>query len=283
MFLLIVGLILSFLPYAAIALFNEDTTGNGIKYRVGLVFQVIIFTIFVLFASLTKVNTGEIAVMTRFGRVTGQELGEGLHFKSPLDKPNKYNIQVQRINAKASAASKDLQDVHTTLVVNYRLSAGRVSQIHRTLGNKFKIKLVDPAIQEVFKSTSAKYDATTLITSRPVVKADVQGQLEKRLKQYGIVITDVSVVNFSFSPEFSKAIEAKQVAEQEAEQAKFLAVKAEREADAAIEKAKGQAEAQRLLRATLTNDILQKQAIDKWDGKLPTYLGGETVFNIPLR
>lgn len=81
-------------------------------------------------------------------------------------------------------------------------------------------------------------------------------------------------MNFAFSPEFSRAIESKQIAEQEAKQAEFIAKKATQEAQAEINRAKGQAEAQRLQRQTLTPDLLQKQAIEKWDGHFPTVMGG---------
>jgi len=84
----------------------------------------------------------------------------------------------------------------------------------------------------------------------------------------------VSLVDFVFSPEFNKAIEAKQVAEQQAKQATFLVLKAAKEAEAEINKAKGQAEAQRLQQQTLTPILLQRQAIEKWDGKFPTVMGG---------
>ena len=89
-----------------------------------------------------------------------------------------------------------------------------------------------------------------------------------------VIVDDVSLVNFAFSPEFSKAIEAKQIAEQEAKQAEFSAKKATQEAQAEINRAKGQAEAQRLQRQTLTAPLLQQQAIEKWDGHFPTVMGG---------
>src|SRR5262245_54414841 len=82
-------------------------------------------------AGTVSVGTGEIAVMTRFGRVTGQELSEGLHIKNPVDRANKYDVKVQKDDAKAEAASKDLQDVHATLVLNYRLEPEKVTSIHQ--------------------------------------------------------------------------------------------------------------------------------------------------------
>ena len=140
------------------------------------------------------------------------------------------------------------------------------------------------SIQEVFKSSTAKYDATTLITDRAGVKADAQKGLEDRLSKYGIIVTDISITNFSFSAEFTQAIEAKQVAQQQAQQAVFNAEKAKQDAFAAIESARGQAESQRLQQETLTPLLVQKLYLEKWDGKLPTYVSdGSTLFQIPVK
>lgn len=253
---------------------NSITISSSTKLAV-VAIPVLLFT---LLASITTVGTGEIAVMTRFGRVTGQELGEGLHLKVPVDKANKYDVKVQRETAEAAAASKDLQDVNTVLVINYKLKAGEVSEIHRTIGIDYKEKLIDPALQEVFKASTAKFDATQLITDRAQVKQDTQKLLESRLDDFGITVINVSITNFSFSSEFSKSIEDKQVAQQNAERAKFN-----------LERAIIDAEAQRVQKTSLSTELLKKyeldnqaDAIKKWNGQMPTYVGGGSVFNIPL-
>lgn len=250
---------------------NPSLTSPGFikKATIGTVGFVVI--IWAFFACTTTIGTGKIAVMTRFGKVTGQELGEGFHLKNPLDTANEYDIKVLKEEAQAAAASKDLQDVKSTIVINYRLEAGRISEIHRTIGKFYKEKLIDPAVQEVFKGATAKFDATQLITDRTDVKADAFNELVKRLSRYGIIVQDLSITNFSFSPEFSNAIEAKQVAAQEAERARFN-----------LDKANLDAQAQNAQKTSLSPELLEKYAIDKWDGKMPQYVGGGSVFNIPL-
>lgn len=231
----------------------------------------IIVLLWVVASATAAIGTGKIAVMTRFGKVTGQELGEGFHLKNPLDKANEYDIKVLKEETRAEAASKDLQDVIATLVINYRLESGKVSEIHRTVGTFYKEKLIDPAVQEVFKGATAKFDATQLITDRATVKADAFIELVNRLKPYGIIVQDLSITNFSFSAEFTKAIESKQVAAQDAERAKFN-----------LERANLDAQAQNAQKTSLSAELLQKYAIDKWDGRMPQYMGGGAVFNIPL-
>lgn len=242
-------------------------------------------------ASTTRVGTGEIAVMTQFGRVTGQELGEGFHFKNPLDKAHIYDIKVVKKEADAAAASKDLQDVKAHIVINYSLEAGKVSEIHRTIGELYEEKLIDNSIQEVVKASSAKFNATEMVTNRPAVKTEAFETLKNRLKPYGIEVRELSLTNLEFSPEFTKAIESKQVAEQEAQRAVFIAQKAQQEAQADIERARGQAEAQRLLTETASADSIelkrlevQTQAINKWNGQLPTTsLGQDSNFLLNLQ
>lgn len=249
---------------------NPQVLRNNSR-KIALIVLGAVLLLWLILSSIVTIGTGKIAVMTRFGRVTGQELGEGFHLKNPLDKANGYDIKVLKEETDAAAASKDLQDVKSTLVINYRLEAGRVSEIHKTVGVLYKEKLIDPAVQEVFKSATAKFDATQLITDRPAVKADAYNELVNRLGRYGIIVQDLSITNFSFSPEFTSAIEAKQVAAQEAERAQFN-----------LDRANLDAQAQNAQKTSLSAELLQKYAIDKWDGKMPLYVGGDSVFNIPL-
>lgn len=216
------------------------------------------------------VGTGEVGVVTQFGQVTGRELGEGLSFKPPWQQVTIYDVRVQKEESRAQAATNDLQDVSSVLAINYHLDRGRISDIHRNLGPDYKDRIISPAVQEVFKSASAKFTAAQLITNRADVKNDTVTNLKSRLEGRGIIVDDLSIVDFQFSPDFAKAIELKQVAQQNAERAEFT-----------LQQAQKDAEAQAAQKASLTPEILQKLAIEKWDGHLPTYLGQNSVFGIP--
>lgn len=269
---------------------NRTQPNKPIKMGVAIALFIVPVVLFTAISATTRVGTGQIAVMTRFGKVTGQEFGEGLHLKNPLDKANIYNIQVQKIDADAAAASKDLQDVNTKVAINYNVEAGQVSEIHKAVGELYQQKLIDPAIQEVFKGATSRYDATQLITERQGVKAYAYDALKARLAPYGINVRDLSILDFTFSPEFTKAIEAKQVAQQDAQRAVFVAERAKQEAQADIERARGQAESQRLLTETASADSIelkrlevQQSAINKWNGVLPTTQAGagtDFLFNV---
>lgn len=226
---------------------------------------VLIGLVWLILATTTSVGTGEVAVMTRFGRVTGQELGEGFHTKHPFDRPNKYDVKVQKTDADAAAASKDLQDVRAKLVLNFSLERGKVSEIHKTVGHEYAAKLIDPALQEVFKASTAGFDATQLITDRAAVKERAVGLLRERLERFGVNVVDLSITNFAFSAEFSQAIEQKQVAQQNAERARFN-----------LEASKTDAEAQSAQAASLSEFYLRKLFLEKWNGQLPGVMGQAT-------
>lgn len=232
-----------------------------------------LFVLVTILTGIRQIGTGQVGVVTQYGRVTGRELNEGLSFVLPwgLNDVTVYDIKVQKEVVSSAAASQDLQDVSSEIVLNYQLERGSVSRIHQTIGATYVDKIVTPAINEVFKAASARYTASELITERSKLKSEAYLTLVKRLKPYGIRVSELSIIDFKFSENFSKAIEEKQVAQQNAERAKFN-----------LEAARTDAEAQRAQSETLTQEYLQKLAIEKWDGKLPTYMGGGAVFNIPL-
>ncbi|KST61767.1 prohibitin family protein [Mastigocoleus testarum] len=238
---------------------------------------ILLFIAFLL-RPFTVVNAGERGVVMVFGKVQERVLGEGLHTVMPVVTSVKtLNIRVKKDTFKADAASKDLQKVTTEIAVNWRIDPKKVNRVYQQIGEEKDIVngIMTPAVSEVLKAATAKKTAEEIITKRTELKAEIDTSLKNRLVDYGVIVNDVSLVDFSFSPEFSKAIEAKQISEQEAKQAEFIAKKATQEAQAEINRAKGQAEAQRLQRQTITPELLQKQAIEKWDGRFPTVMSGD--------
>lgn len=262
---------------------NEQGSAGIVALLVGLaVFAVLGLTW--LFSSMTSIDTGKIGVVTNYGKVTGKELSEGLTWIAPfgIESVTEYDVKTQKVEVSAAAATKDLQDVNATLVLNYQLQRGEVSKVHQTIGADYNDKLVLPAVQEVFKAASAKFTAQELITSRPEVKKVAYDALAARLSKYGITVQDLSIVNQQFSAEFNKSIESTQVAQQEVLKAKQELEKVRVDAEKQIAEAQAQAEAQRLKQATLTPELLQQEAIKKWDGKLPQYsTTGSSIFNLP--
>lgn len=260
-------------------------TTNKAKFNLVLYLTggIILLVLAILFKPFAIVNAGERGVVLRFGQVQDTVLGEGIHPIFPIvTSIRRINVRVQKNDFKAEAASHDLQKVHTDLAVNWHIDPTKVNKVYQRIGDEEQIVqgIITPAVSEVLKAATAKKTAEEIITERTGLKDEIDNNLGVRLADYGVLVDDVSLTNFSFSPEFSKAIEAKQIAEQEAKQADFVALKATKEAQAEVNRAKGQAEAQRLQRLTLTPELLQKQAIEKWNGQFPTVMGGNSA--LPL-
>jgi len=208
----------------------------------------------ILLTMITTVPRGTVGVAVQFGAVTGEYRTQGLQFKSPVVKLKIINVQTQKYEVDATAASKDLQDVMTTIALNYHLNPSSAPEMYRDLGEDYIEKLAAPAVQETVKKITAKYLAEDLILKRDTVKADITEDLASRLAERGITTEAVSITNFTFSAVFSQAIEAKVAAQQavfEAEN-KLLRVRVEAEqreaqalgeANAVIKEAEGQARA----------------------------------------
>lgn len=223
------------------------------------------------------INPGEAGVISILGKARNGELLEGIHIKPPfVSRVDIYDLTVQKFEVPAQSSTRDLQDLTASFAINFRLDPTQVVNIRRTQGSLQNIvsKIIAPQTQESFKIAAARRTIEEAITKRDELKHDFDLALGDRLNKYGIIILDTSVVDLKFSPEFSHAVEEKQIAEQRAQRAVYVAQEAEQEAEATVNRSKGQAEAQRLLRETLTPELLQKQAIEKWDGKFPQVMGG---------
>lgn len=230
------------------------------------------------FTPFAIVNAGERGVLMQFGKVQDQILGEGIHFIIPVvNTVKKLSVQVQKQEISAEASSKDLQDVFTDVALNWHIVPEEANVIYQQIGDENKVvdRIINPAVEEVLKAVMAQYTAEEIITKREKVKAGVDESLTMRLADYHVAVDDISLVHVHFSESFSNAVEAKQIAEQEAKRAGYVALKALKEAEAKIYLAKGEAEAQRLVRETLNAEVLAKQAIEKWNGNLPLIMDGD--------
>lgn len=253
---------------------NASTRQTIGKWLLGLLLAVIVLTPIVI------VDAGHRGVLMRLGKVQDQIFGEGLHLIVPLvDRVQSLSIRVQKQESSAEASSKDLQDVFTDVALNWHIVPTEANLIYQEIGDESAVvdRVINPAVEEVLKAVMAQYTAEEIITKREAVKGAVDVLLTTRLNHYHIEIDDISLVHVHFSERFSDAVEAKQIAEQDAKRADFVALKAIKEAEAKVNLARGEAEAQRLIRQTLNRQLLEKQVIEKWDGKLPEIVGKDNL------
>ena len=223
------------------------------------------------FNSFVILNPGQAGVLSILGKAQDGVLLEGIHLRPPLvSNVDIYDLTVQKFEVPAESSTKDLQDLKASFAINFRLDPIQVVEIRRKQGTLQNIvsKIIAPQTQESFKIAAARRTVEEAITKRNELKEDFDNALGERLDKYGILILDTSVVDLSFSPEFARAVEEKQIAEQKSQRAVYVAREAEQQAQADINRAKGKAEAQRLLAETLRAQggelVLQKEAIEAW-------------------
>ncbi len=251
----------------------------------GVISTFVVLAILFFIFCVRTVDAGQVGIIRRFGEVN-RVAPSGMVVKMPwpFEKLTKMDIRIQKEEQDSSAATSDLQDVNAKLVLNYQITNGSALKVFKELNNDYKERVVVPAVQESFKAASANYTAKELVTKRSEVKDNALAVVKARLEKYGIEVIDLSIVNFSFSQEYSKAIEDVQVAQQKVEQAKQQLQQAKIDAERKVTQAEADARSQAKQKETLTPELLQKYAIDKWNGVLPsTYGGGGFLFNIPIK
>jgi prohibitin 2 len=242
-------------------------------WGIGIVFLIIILSQWLPWYT---VSPGEIALITRLGKLQENVYTEWLNFKVPLiDKVIRINIQTQKVEATANAASKDLQNISATIAVNGAVLPSFAKELYRNLGDATLVadKIINPSIQESVKAATAKYTAEELITKRTAVSQEIRTLLVEKLEKRWIQVSDVNIVNFQFSADFDAAIEKKVKAEQEAlaEKNKLESVKFQ--AQQSIERSKAEAESIRIQAEAIKSQGWQEyvnlKRIEKRDWKLP--------------
>ena len=223
---------------------SQGMDSGRFRGRVATIIGVIVIVISIIIGSFTTIPAGHRGVVIRFSAVTGSILHEGLQMKLPfLDSVVKMSVQTEKYETGAASASRDLQDVNTTIALNWRLDPSMAAEVYRTLGMDFIDRIAAPAVQETIKQVTAKYIAEDLILKREMVKNEIQENLSNRLLQRGIITETVSITEFQFSATFVAAIEAKVAAEQAVWEARNKLDRVKVEADQREAEAKGEAAA----------------------------------------
>jgi len=202
---------------------------------------------------LFDVDGGQRAVVLNMMKgVEDKVRGEGTHFKVPwLMQPKWYNIRARPKLIQTTTGTKDLQTVTIHVRMLFKPDVQGLPQIHTTLGEDYDERVLPSIANEVLKATIAQYNAEQLLTQREQVSMEIREGIVKRAKQFNILMDDVSITHLTYGREFAKAIEEKQVAEQEAERQKFVVLRSEQERQATVIRSEGEAEAAKMISEAL--------------------------------
>lgn len=278
--------------------YNNHCTAQDPEKRTKHSYSFLIIVIIVLIATcFTYIPPGNEGVkVSKISGVQDDVLTPGLHPKlSILESVEYTSTRTQIKNVNTAACSKDMQDVSTAIALNYRLVPGKIPWIYQNMGFGYEELVITPAVEESTKAATAKYTAAELITKRPTVKEDITANIKSRLLEYNIVVEQVSITNFNFSADYTKAIEQKQIAEQNAEKAQRDLERIKIEAEQRVTQASAEANATKLQgeanaysidvmgKALKDNpDVAQIKWIEKWNGELPFYMTSADNGNMML-
>jgi regulator of protease activity HflC (stomatin/prohibitin superfamily) len=258
---------------------------------------VAVLILIILANPFVQVQSGFAGVLSDFGSVQDTPLYPGLHVAIPFYQTiNQVSVQPQTVTSDESGSTHDLQLVNTSIAVTFHVNPDAAPDFYQSFRDYDTLgaRIIAPAVSNDVKAVTANYDAEELVTKRDIVAAQIKELIISSLAPYHLSIEAVNVSNFAFSDAYTQAIELKQVAQQQAQQAQYTlqqtqisaqqqVVQAKAQADAAVATAQGQAnaltltsqaqaKANDLIAQSLTPVLLQQKALDKWNGTLPTYL-----------
>src|SRR5437899_3436963 len=276
--------------------YSGSRSSNKLIILAGIITFVVI--IVVMFESVVVVEAGHRGVVLYVGAVENRVLGEGIHFIIPFaEQVIQLEVRTLKFEANATAASNDLQEVQTTIALNYHISPSQANIIYQQLGADYADRIIAPTIQESVKASVAKFNAEELITKRATAKAVIAQTIGNTLSARDIVVETIFITDFAFSQAFSNQIEAKVVAFQKylTEQNNLKAiqvvanqtvVQAQAAARSNIAKAGGESQAIKIITVQLKQspEYLHWLSINRWNGQMPYALGSGAFpfFQLPV-
>jgi regulator of protease activity HflC (stomatin/prohibitin superfamily) len=269
----------------------QDFELKGPKPRtIGILIILLIIFIF-LWSSFALVPAGHRGVVLWWGSVEKRIMGEGLNFKVPIaERVIKVDVRVQPHPFKEiDAASKEYQMVKLTGMMNFHIDPSYVNDLYQKVGLDFANKVIDPAFNDFVKEVVPIYQITEILPKREEIRKRAMTKLGDNLARYHIIVDDIYFANIRFSPEYEKAIEAKQVAQQQVEtqrqvlfqreiEAQQKVATAKGEAESILVVAQGQAKANEALARSISAILVEYKGIEKWNGILPQVSGGAVPF-----
>ena len=263
----------------------------GLKPRNVLIIIVLLILFIVVWSTFVIIPAGSRGVVLWWGSVENRIMGEGLNFKVPIaETVIKVDVRVQPHPFKEiDASSKEYQIVKMTGMMNFHIDPSFVNELYQKVGLDFAQKVIDPAFNDFVKEVVPTYPIGEILPKREEIRHTAMKKLGDNLSRYHIIVDDIYFADIRFSAEYEKAIEAKQVAQQQVETQKQILAQREIEAQQKVATAKGesqsillvaqgQAQANDVLSRSITPILVSYKSIEKWNGALPQVSGGAIPF-----
>jgi regulator of protease activity HflC (stomatin/prohibitin superfamily) len=238
------------------------------------IFAVVVLVLFLILNPFVQVNRGQRGVVMNWGAVSDKVLGEGLHWRMPIQQSvHMMNVQEVKYTTKSVSYSKDTQTVDTEVAFNYVLDSSRVDKIYQGIGDNKTVEtvIIDPAIQETQKQVFAKYTAQELLDRRAEISNLINTELTLRLQEKGVILKSFSILDFSFSDTYEAAVDQKQVESQNLLTQKTITAQIEEKKKQTIMAAEAEAEKIRIQAQAITQqggaEYVNLQRIQKWNGQ----------------
>ena len=253
---------------------------NNNKITLPVISILLLVSFLILCNPFVMVGPGERGIKIKLGQVEPESYGEGLHFIFPfIQKFKTMNVKTQKVTLNTAVYTKDIQQAKITYVVNFNVQPEFVNKLFQEVGVDYKNTILLPVVEGTIKDIIGKWNAQDLIANREIATNDILFKLQEQLKDNYLNITDFQLVEINYSDVFERAIESKVTAEQEALKAKNKTVQVEEEAKQKVIAARAEAKSMAIRAQALSQNksLVEYEAVQKWDGKMPQYMMGNSV------
>lgn len=253
---------------------------NSNKIIVPAIVISLLVVLIAFFNPLAIVGVGERGVKVTLGKVSPTSYTEGIHFITPfISHIKNMNVKTQKSYVETSVYTKDIQNAQITYVLNYNLQPENAHRMYREVGMNYLETVVTPVVEGTLKDVIGKWNAQDLVANREQATREVLVKLQQHLTPKYVNVTDFQMTAIAYSGVFEKAIENKVTAEQEALRAKNKTVQIQEEAKQKLISAEAEAKSMAIRAHALTQNkaLVEYEAVQKWDGKLPEYVLGNSM------
>ncbi len=254
--------------------------------QISLLALLALIVIITLFSSFYTIKSTERGVLSTFGKISPGVIDDGLHVKIPfIQTIKKVNVQQKKFDGKENSYTRDVQTSEVQYTINYELVRENVNNLIKNVGDDYHNRIVVPFIRSAMKEAFGNFAATEIVENRDAVRREIESTLRRTLDSNYFLNIQFQLVDIDFDDDFENAIKEKQVAEQQALKAKNVTIQIEEQAKQTKIRAEADAEAIRIKAKALESNpkLVEYEAVQKWDGKMPQYMMGNSLPLINLK